>query len=81
MGGQIRDPSYIKNLWFFYMFYNKNENLSDVRKGRAFRGGGHNALMSIALCMYGLDRACPCVPEHDCDLPALETTCLILLGL
>ena len=35
----------------FYWFYNKNENLSDVRTGRAFWGSEHDARLSCVLCM------------------------------
>ena len=35
----------------FHWFYNKNENLSDVRTGRALKASEHNTLLSITLWM------------------------------
>ena len=38
----------------FYWFYNKNENLSDVRTGRALWGSEHDALLACMPCMRDL---------------------------
>ena len=59
----------------FYGLKNKIENLSDVRTGRAFRGGGHNAFVSTKLRMRELRGPSEIWEEHRwacCRLPVLS---------
>ena len=59
----------------FYWFYTKHENLSDVRTGMAFRGGGHNAFVSTKLRTRELRGPSEILEEHRrarCRLPVLS---------